>query len=124
MRKIAGLLAFVLVAIMVAGCGAKADAPARKWIDFLDKHKAAIDAGSFDAEAFKKEGQPIADELKALKDPKEDKILMTQSVLDEWNRANKEFGAAAAKLTKEGDPSAEMAFFALMSDNTSEDPPK
>jgi hypothetical protein len=98
MRKVAGLLALIVVALLV-GCSVPADEPAKNWVTFLDKHKAAINAGTFDVEAFKKEGQPLVDELKKHRDPKEDAILMTQPVLDEWNRANKEFvEAAQAKL--------------------------
>lgn len=125
MRRTSGLLLLLLVAAVFAGCGAKADAPAKKWIDFLDKHKAAMEANSFDVEAFKKEGKPIADELKAVKDPKEDKILMTQSVLDEWNRANKEFGEAAdIYASKSGDMAVVQAYLELVTHVTGEDPTK
>lgn len=97
MRKVSGLVVLALFALMITGCGAKADAPAKKWIDFLDKHKGALESGSFDVAAFKAEGQPIVEELKQVKDTKQNKILMTESVLKEWNRANDEFGTAAGK---------------------------
>jgi hypothetical protein len=95
MRKVAGLLAFVLIAMLV-GCSAPADVPANKWVAFLDKHRALINEGKFNVDEFKKEGQPIADELAKAVDPKEKKLLMTEPVLNEWNRASKEFSETAA----------------------------
>jgi hypothetical protein len=94
MKKVTGLLAFVVLAILV-GCSAPADAPANKWVVFLDKHKALINEGKFNVDEFKKEGQPIADELAKAVDPKEKKLLMTEPVLNEWNRAITEFSDTA-----------------------------
>ncbi|MBZ0135392.1 MAG: hypothetical protein K8I27_03330 [Planctomycetes bacterium] len=120
MRKVSGLLAFALFALMIAGCGAKADAPAKKWIDFLDKHKAALQGGSFDVAAFKSEGKPIVEELKQVKDTKQNKILMTESVLKEWNRANDEFGAAAGKNAEAAGAYLDMVLDIAGEDKTAE----
>ncbi len=119
MRNTAGFLALVLFALTIGACSAPADEPATKWVAFLDKHKALIGEGKFNVDDFKKEGQPIVDELKKHRDPKDDKILMTQAVLDEWNRANKAFADAADAYTKEkGDPKAALAFYELVTDLT------
>ncbi|MBK8207630.1 MAG: hypothetical protein IPK87_12715 [Planctomycetes bacterium] len=119
MRKTASLLALVLFALAIGGCSAPADEPAKKWVAFLDKHRATLGEGKFNVDDFKKEGQPIVDELKKHRDPKEDKILMTQAVLDEWNRANKAFGDAADAYTKDkGDPMPALAFYELVTDLT------
>lgn len=118
MRKVSGLVLFALFAVMVAGCGAKADAPAKKWIDFLDKHKATLNAGNFDVAAFKAEGKPLVEELKKVKDTKQNKILMTEGVLKEWNRANDEFGEAAGK-----NADAAGAYLEMVLDIAGEDKP-
>lgn len=115
MRKVAGLVAVLLVAFSLTGCGIPGDEPAKKWVAFLDKHAALVKDGKFKVEDFKKEGQPIVDELKKVKDGKDNKIPMSQEVLDEWNRAIKGFNEAAqAKLNLE----AIGAFVALVEDMT------
>ncbi|MBK9974982.1 MAG: hypothetical protein IPP14_09430 [Planctomycetes bacterium] len=115
MRKIAGLVAVLLVAFSLSGCGIPGDEPAKKWVAFLDKHAALVKDGTFKVADFKSEGQPIVDELKKVKDSKDNKIPMSQEVLDEWNRANKGFNeAASAKLNLE----AIGAFVALVEDMT------
>lgn len=121
MKKVSGLLALVVFTMLVVACSAPADEPAKKWVSFLDKHKAAIEGGTFDVKAFETEGKPLIEELKKHRDPKEKKILMTQAVLDEWNRANKEFGDAADKMTEEKkDPSAALAFYGMVMELTGE----
>ena len=100
MRKVAGLFAILVVAMLV-GCTAPADAPATKWVSYLDKHKALINEGKFNVDDFKKEGAPIADELAKAVDPKEKKLMMTEKVLAEWNRAIKEFVDVAGEKNVE-----------------------
>lgn len=109
----------LLALLFVASCSAPGDAPATKFVAFLDKHKAAINEGKFDVKAFEDEGKPLVAELRTHRDPKDQKILMTEKVLAEWQRANKEFAAAADKMTTEkADPSAAMAYTALVEDLT------
>jgi hypothetical protein len=115
MKKVTGLFALMVLAMLV-GCSSPADEPATKFVTFLDKHKAAISAGTFDAKAFEAEGKPLVDELNKHVDAKEKKILMTEKVLAEWNRATTEFETAADKMNKDkGDPTAVIAYLALIS---------
>jgi hypothetical protein len=117
MKKTAGLLALLLVSFMLSACGAPADQPAKNWIAFLDKHKPLLANEKFDAAAFKAEGQPLVAELKKHSDASTGKILMTEPVLAEWQRANKEFGEACdVRSEKTGDMAATTAFVELVSD--------
>lgn len=121
MQKVAGLLTLVLLAFAFTACSIPADEPAKKWITFLDKHKALIGEGKFDAKAFDAEGKPLVEELKKHKDATDNKIPMSESVLKEWERANNEFGDAAEKLSKDkGDISAVLSYAALIMDLTGE----
>jgi hypothetical protein len=115
MKKVSGLLAFVVLALLL-GCSSPADQPATNFVAFLDKHKAAINAGTFDAKAFEAEGKPLVDELAKHVDPKEKQILMTEKVLAEWNRATTEFETAADKMASDkGNPAAVVAYLSLIS---------
>jgi hypothetical protein len=108
-----GLVALALL-LALAGCASPADEPALRWVAFLDKHRALIGDGKFDAEAFAKEGQPLVAELRALRSPKDHQVPLTSGVLDEWNRALEEFRVAANKHEEStGDAGATTAFAAL-----------
>lgn len=90
--KLAGLAALVLV-LAIAGCNFSmgADATGKKWIELIKKHHTALEEGKFDAEAFKKEARPIAEELKEKRDPDEKKVLLTDEVLAEFKKVSNEF---------------------------------
>jgi hypothetical protein len=108
-----GLIALALLLVLGA-CASPADEPALRWVAFLDKHRALIANGKFDAEAFAKEGQPLVGELRALRSPKDHQVPLTSDVFVEWNRARDEFREAANKLEEtSGDEAATTAFAAL-----------
>ncbi len=108
-----GLIALALLLVLGA-CASPADEPALRWVAFLDKHRALIANGKFDAEAFTKEGQPLVAELRALRSPKDHQLPLTSDVLEQWNRARDEFREAANKLDEAGgNAAATTAFVAL-----------
>lgn len=112
MQKATGLLALIML-VFAMGCQVSADEPAQKWIDFMKKHNAKIHDGTFKADEFKAEGTPLAAELTAKVDPKEKKLLMTESVLNEWKKVHDDFDIAVAKV---GNREAQTAFLEVTKD--------
>jgi hypothetical protein len=108
-----GLVALALL-LALAGCSAPADEPALRWVAFLDKHKARVAEGRFDAEKFTAEGKPLVAELRTHLSPKDHQLPLTSDVLVKWNRARDEFREAANQLEEaSGNAAATTAFMAL-----------
>jgi hypothetical protein len=108
MRTVAGLTAVVLLVFVTAGCHftVGADEPGKKWIALLDKHKALLKQGKFDAKAFQAEAKPIAEDLKKHRGSNP-KVYFSDKVLADFKRAMKEF----EDLMKEkGTPEQQKAY--------------
>lgn len=103
-----GLLALLAVAVLFAGCGAKDDTAAKKWAEFLHRQQISVDAGTFKADEFKKEGQPLADELvKAKKAASLGTLNLSDEVREEMKKAETEFEEA---FMKHNDKAAATAY--------------
>ena len=114
MTRKAGLFLLVMCTVWLAACSQPADEPAKKWIAVLDKHAALVKDGKFEAEAFKREAQPIVDQLKPLKDT-DGKIPMSTTVKESWDKAAENFNNTCKD---KGSFDGIMAFLALVEDLT------
>ncbi|MEZ5991581.1 MAG: hypothetical protein R3E76_04440 [Planctomycetota bacterium] len=112
-RKATALLALFLLSMTVIGCsfGTGANETGKKWIALIEKHKAALQEGKFDAAAFKTEATPIAEELKKKRDPDQKKVLMTEKVLEDFKRVSKEFETL---LAQKGTPEQQQAYLDVL----------
>ncbi|MCB9892978.1 MAG: hypothetical protein H6839_00845 [Planctomycetes bacterium] len=122
MQKVAGLLVFALVAVMLAGCSFSmgADEPGKKWIAMIEKHKKALEDGKFDAAAFKTEAKPLAEELKKHRDKKEKKVLLSETVLADFKRVSNEFETL---LKEKGTPEQQQAYLDMIKIWTTDEEP-
>jgi hypothetical protein len=84
----------LLALLLLAGCGSPADNAVDDWVNFLDRHRALLEAGEFNPQAFLAEGKPLAKELRRHRNPKDGQILLTSFALEDWNRANEDFRVA------------------------------
>ena len=89
MRKLA-----IPLLLLLAACSSPTDEPAREWITFLATQQQRVEAGTFDKDAFMKEGKEIADRLNAHRNPQEGRPLVTKKVLKQWQEANTAFEEA------------------------------
>lgn len=83
--------------LLLAACSSPTDEPAREWIKFLETQQQRVETGTFDKDAFMKEGNEIADRLNAHRNPQEGRPLVTKKVLKKWQEANTNFEAACRK---------------------------
>jgi hypothetical protein len=91
-------LALPLVTLLLlAACSSPTDAPAESWVAFLGRHGQAVEAGTFDAKAFQREGAPIVDALLHHRDAKTGKLLMSEETLARFLAANLAFDSACRK---------------------------
>lgn len=123
MRKQLGLVLLFAMCMGLTGCSAPADEPARQWIQFLEKHQTLLESDDFNVESFKDEGLPLAKEINKHRNPDNGKILMTEDVLTEWKRVNKEFGKAIDKYSLDHNDPGPSASYAELVDIVVADEP-
>lgn len=100
----------LLLLLVVASCTPPADESTERWVAFLDRHRVLLEEGRFNEQDFRAEGDPILEQLVKLKNPTDDKLLLSADTLAEFNRAMQAFNEAAAKARSAGDGRPAAAF--------------
>ncbi|MCA8916260.1 MAG: hypothetical protein KDB90_12695 [Planctomycetes bacterium] len=91
MRKVAFPMLLAALVLMLVACSSPTDKPAQRWIKFLGAQSELVKAGKFEAAKFEAEGGEIIEKLVQHKDPKTEKLLMTEKVLVRFHEANTSF---------------------------------
>ena len=81
----------LLLLVVLGACSSPTDEPAREWIRFLKAQQQRVETGTFDKDAFMREGMEIADRLNAHRNATEGRPLATKKVLKQWQEANTNF---------------------------------
>lgn len=94
MRKVTLPVLLICALFALAACSSPADQPARKWVKFLNAQQKLVEEGTFDVAQFKEEGAKIVEKLRPHVDHTENKLLLTEKVLEDWTAANTAFEKA------------------------------